>query len=328
MQKKRLKIGESLSGIIAKEKSPLAVKNVLEEKRYIKKHRDVAKRLGYVSFLGVPMMMAKKTVGVINIYTKNPKKFEKTDIELLSAFADLAAIALENAKLFRNLGQEIAERKQAEEKIKASLEEKEILLKEIHNRVRNNLQVTSSLLALQSALIKDKESAHIYRECQDRLKTMVLAHEKIYRSEDLAKIDFKKYIIALARTLFYSYGADTEKIALKIDIEDIFLDIDTAIPCGLIINEFVTNSLKHAFPEGREGEIEISLHHTDEDRLELKIRNNGIDLPEDFDFRNAKSIGLQMVNILMNQLHGEVKLKKGEGAEFQILFREERHKRG
>ncbi|HUU50549.1 MAG TPA: histidine kinase dimerization/phosphoacceptor domain -containing protein [Nitrospinota bacterium] len=327
MQKRRLKIGESLSGIIAKEKRPLAVENVLDEKRYIRKHRDVAKRLGYVSFLGVPMMIAKKTVGVINIYTKNPRKFKKTDIELLSAFADMAALALVNAKLFRDLEQEIAERKLAEEKIQESLEEKEILLKEVYNRVRNNLEVTSSLLALQSGLIKDKETAHIYRECQDRLKTMVLAHEKIYRTKEIAKIDFRKYIIALTKTLFYSYGADTDKIALKIDIDDTFLDIDTAIPCGLIINEFVTNSLKHAFPEGREGEIEISFHQKGKDKLELKVRNNGIALPEDFGFRNAKSIGLQMINILVNQLQGEVRINRDVGAEFQILFSEERQRR-
>ena len=322
MQKERLRIGESLSGIIAETREPLIIDNVLKDKRYIKKHRDVAKKLGHVSFFGVPMVTGEKTIGVINIYAKELRKFDDNDVELLTAFADMAAIALENARLFNDLGQEISERKRAEKLTKASLEEKEVLLKEIHNRVKSNLEVTSSLLALQSSLIKDKETADIYRDCQDRIKTMVLGHEKLYQSENLAKIDLKEYIETIGETLFYTYGVDRGRIALNIDIQKVFLDISTAIPCALIINEVLSNALKYAFPNDRKGEVAISLKDAGDKKMELKIKNNGICLPEDFDLRNASSLGLQMVNILVKQLGGEVKISKKNGAEFQILFKE------
>jgi putative methionine-R-sulfoxide reductase with GAF domain len=165
MQKERLRMGESLSGIIAQEKKPLIVDDVKKDERYIKSHRKAAAKHGYVSFFGVPMITGEKTIGVINIYTKELRKFTQKDVELLSAFADMAAVALENARLIGDLHQEIAERRNAEQKIQASLEEKDVLLKEIHNRVRNNLEVTSSLLALQASLIKDKDGLEIWGTC-------------------------------------------------------------------------------------------------------------------------------------------------------------------
>ena len=153
---------------------------------------------------------------------------------------------------------DVTDRKRSE-KIKASLEEKEILLREIHHRVKNNLQIISSLLRLQSRHIKDKKYTEMIKESQNRIKSMALVHEKLYQSENLANIKFNEYIKVLAHELVQSYGANTDRIAVELDVDEIFLDIDTAIPCGLIINELVSNALKHAFPNEREGEIKITL---------------------------------------------------------------------
>lgn len=150
---------------------------------------------------------------------------------------------------------DITERKQTESQLKASLKEKEVLLKEIHHRVKNNLQIISSLLNLQSEYIQDKQDLDIFKVSQNRIESMALIHEKLYQSKDLARIDFGEYIRDLVCTLFCSYEVNSSAIDMKINIDQIFLGIDVAIPCGLMINEVVLNYLKHAFPKGRTGEI-------------------------------------------------------------------------
>ena len=217
---------------------------------------------------------------------------------------------------------DITERKQAEEQIRQSLKEKEILLREIHHRVKNNLQIVSSLLAHQAEYIKDKNVIDMFTESQNRILSMSLVHEKLYQSNDLAKIDFHCYINDLVAGLFQSYEINAGKIKLNMHIENLQLDIDFAIPCGLIINELVTNSLKYAFPDNTEGEINIAFLKTDENMLELVISDNGIGLPKDLDFRKTESLGLHLVTILSeNQLHGEINLNRSKGTEFQIKFR-------
>jgi len=214
---------------------------------------------------------------------------------------------------------DISERRKAEDKIKAALKEKELLLKEIHHRVKNNLQVISSLLNLQSRYIKDKEMLGVFKESQNRIKSLSFVHEKLYQSKDLARIDLKDYIKDLVNSLFQSYGTNTGKIALGIDVENIPLGIDYAIPCGLIVNELVSNSLKHAFPKDRKGKIYISFH-SDDDKFTLIISDNGIGLPKDLDFRNTETLGLQLVCTLTDQLEGSIKLNKDGGTEFKITF--------
>ncbi len=217
---------------------------------------------------------------------------------------------------------DITRRKQAEDKIRKSLEEKEVLLKEIHHRVKNNMQIVSSLLDHQTQFIKDKNVIEIFSESQNRIASMALVHEKLYLSKDLAKIDFHDYINDLAANIFQSYVKDSGKIRLNMNIENLQLDIDFAIPCGLIINELVTNSLKYAFPEGRNGEIKIVFRKTDEDMLELVISDNGIGIPLDMDFRKTGSLGLHLVTILAEkQLHGKIHLNRNEGTEFKVEFK-------
>lgn len=215
----------------------------------------------------------------------------------------------------------ITERKQAEDRIKQQLEEKEVLLREIHHRVKNNLQIVSSLLSLQSRYIKDKRDLEMLKESQNRIRSMALIHEKLYYSENLANIDSREYIQTLVHSLFQSYGVSMSRISLQLNVEDVSLDIDTAIPCGLIINELVSNSLKHAFPE-RKGEICVGLHTVNGD-IELVVSDNGIGIPEDVDFSDTQSLGLHLVSVLAEgQLRGEITLSRTKGTEFRITFSE------
>jgi len=224
------------------------------------------------------------------------------------------------SKANKELRKEIIERKKAEELIKTSLQEKVVLLREIHHRVKNNLQVISSLLNLQSTYIEDPKSLEIFRESQTRVKTMALIHEKLYRSKDLNKIEFAEYIRTLVNDLFTSYNTDASKIHLKSKIEGIFLGVDTAILCGLIINELISNSLKHAFPNGKKGEIFIGLSKDAGNRFILIVKDNGIGFPKEIDFRNTESLGLQLVTTLTDQLGGTVELNKNGYTAFKITF--------
>ena len=232
---------------------------------------------------------------------------------------------------------DITERKRAEEQIKASLEEKKALLREIHHRVKNNMQVIASLLNIQSEYIKDEQMLDIFQNCKNRIYAMSLVHENLYLSENLATINSSEYIEALASTLFQTYRI-TGNIALKMDVEDVSLGIDFAIPCGLILNELISNSLKHAFPGDREGEIRIALHaeglrmearvEVDDDtasdsdgKITLIVSNNGVEFPEDLDFRNTESLGLQLVTLLAeDQLDGTIELDRSSGTAFKITF--------
>jgi PAS domain S-box-containing protein len=257
---------------------------------------------------------------------------------------------------------DITELKRAEEQIKASLKEKEVLLREIHHRVKNNMQIISSLLGLQSDYAQDKQALEAFNESRNRIRTMALVHELLYQSEDLARIDFNEYIRNLTSYLFQS-ADKLSVITLNINVDDdVSLNVDTAIPCGLIINELVSNSLKHAFPEGlpvrasrtqtgvggttpfhREICVELTSRHKgaapteDNNRSQplqgeeeglgvgeeftLIVSDNGVGFPQNLDFRNAKSLGLQLVNALVNQLKGTIELDRSHGTAFKIMFR-------
>jgi PAS domain S-box-containing protein len=232
-----------------------------------------------------------------------------------------ASVTLVGGKpIIQGIFRDITERKRAEDKIKASLKEKEVLLKEIHHRVKNNLQVVSSLLSLQSGYVKDRQALEMFKESQNRVRSMALIHEKLYESKDLARIDIAGYIQDLTTSLFRSYGTSAAAIKLNIDVKDIFLNITTSIPCGLIINELVSNSLKHAFPDAREGEIKIAMQRINDNKIKLIVGDNGIGFPKDIDFRNTESLGMQVVITLAEQLDGTIELDKSSGTTFRIRF--------
>ncbi len=223
--------------------------------------------------------------------------------------------------------QDITERKQAEEQIKASLKEKEVLLREIHHRVKNNMQVIISLLKLQSSKVKDKQYADMLKASQDRIKAMSLIHEKFYQSKDFANIDFREYVKNLVNSLIASHGVDTNKIRFNVDVKDVVFDLENAIPYGLIIHELVSNSLKHAFPDDREGEIKITLYPANEEELELTFSDDGIGMPEDLDFDNMETLGLELTkDIIEHQLGGKIELDRTKGTTFHVLFKVQKYK--
>jgi len=212
-------------------------------------------------------------------------------------------------------------------KTESSLQEKELLLREIHHRVKNNLQVISSLLSLQSRTSKDEQAIEMAKESQNRIKVMALIHEKLYRSKDFANVEFNDYIKNLANDLFASYRVSASRISLKLEIEDLSLGIDTAIPTGLIINELVTNCLKYAFSKDNDGEIRISLRSLNDGQNELIVSDNGVGIPETLDIKNAESLGLRMItNLTERSLHGNVSINRNNGTEFKIIFKEKEYK--
>ncbi len=244
---------------------------------------------------------------------------------------------------------DITDSKEAEEKLKNSLKEKNILLQEIHHRVKNNMQIISSLLNLQSTYINEEGTLNVLKESQSRIKAMALVHEKLYQSDSLARINFTDYIKSLIQELYNLNYINSELVKLNIDAENIFLDINTAIPCGLIINELITNIIKHAFPttsgrgpenflfsdpedhvgesedgsfKNKHGNIYIKFYKNN-DEYTLIVSDDGIGLPLDIDLKNTKTLGLQLVNGLVNQLNGTIKTHGTNGTEFIINFYEQ-----
>jgi len=214
----------------------------------------------------------------------------------------------------------ITERKLAEDKIKASLAEKEMLLKEVHHRVKNNMQVISSLLKLQSGSVKNKEDAALFEDSRDRIKSMALVYNKLYQSEDLAHVDFGEYVGELARNLAHSYKTVSGKVTTSVEGGDVSLGVDQAIPCGLVVNELITNSLKYAFPKGRDGEIRVSLAEN-EGEVELTVSDDGVGIPTSLDLASSPTLGLRLVGNLVEQLGGKIELDRTAGARFRITFR-------
>lgn len=215
---------------------------------------------------------------------------------------------------------DITERKKAERQIKKSLEEKEILLKEIHHRVKNNMQIISSLLRLQAANVKDEKILEVFNEIHGRIRSMSLLYEMLYQSKDLARVNFSEYIKRLTSHLISMNQPKVTVSSLKIDVSDVHLDIKSAIPCGLIITELISNSLKHAFPNGRKGEIAIEMHPNKGEKYKLVVSDNGVGFPQDLDFRQTKSLGMRLVVDLVNQLKGTIELRREKGTEFRIEF--------
>jgi PAS domain S-box-containing protein len=215
---------------------------------------------------------------------------------------------------------DITDRKRSIEQIESSLKEKEVLLREIHHRVKNNLQIISSMLNLQTNYITDKKSLAIFEESRNRVRSMALIHEKLYQNESLSTLNIRDYVIELVNNLMRSYRADSS-ITSEINISDIFINTDTAIPLGLIINELVSNSLKYAFVDGRKGKIAISLIPLTNEKFQMILSDDGVGLPENFDMKRTNTLGLQLVSSLVTQLDGEILLTNNTGTKFEINFR-------
>jgi two-component sensor histidine kinase len=223
---------------------------------------------------------------------------------------------------------DITYRKKGEMQIRNALKEKETLLRELYHRTKNNMQVIMAMINLQTQNIKDENILQMFSETSNRISTMALVHEKLYQTKDLSQINLKDYFTDLINLLSNNYQLISEGIRIKTDMSNVMVTIDSAIPCGLIMNELISNAFKHAFPENQRGEIQISLKMIDDQEIELIIGDDGIGLPEGFEYRDTDTMGLQtIVALAEGQLLGTLKVAKGKGTKFHITFREMPHKK-
>lgn len=273
------------------------------------------------SLLMLPMIYQDRVIGLVELLDRAEVHFSDNQVTLAQLLSNQAATAIENLRLYQQARQEVADRRRAESQITDSLHEKEILIKEIHHRVKNNLQIISSMLNLQSRHVTRENALEAFAESQDRVRSMALIHEKLYQSESLAWIDFGEYIESLTAYLFQTYTTAAGKVALKTHIESIVLDLDTAVPCGLLINELVTNALKHGYPNGQKGEICVDFRLDDNHNLSLVVSNSGgVAFPDGLNIHAPTSLGLQIVNALVYQLDGTVELATDPYTSFKINF--------
>ena len=300
--------------------------------------------LGIKSYVSIPIEFDSNIIGVINVASFRKNSFKEEDISLLSLVAGQVSTVMENIRQSEELQQtynileervkgrtlellksnallreEIEKRIRAEIEIKKSLQEKEILLKEVQHRVKNNLQVISSMLDLQTDYVKDSGVLKLFVEAQKRVKSMALVHERMYQSEVLTDLDFTQYIENLGNYIFKIYGVNTKRISMKIDINEANIDFNRAIQLGLIVNELISNSLKHAFPDNLAGQVNVRLDSEDKYFI-LTTSDNGVGLPKKFRLRQTKSLGLQLVQALTNQLKGSIKIDRRKGTRFRIKF--------
>jgi two-component sensor histidine kinase len=263
-------------------------------------------------------------------FNKMVKKIQEANRELELVNTELEKRVKERTveleKALRTLQKENKEKEIAQNKIKSSLKEKEVLLKEIHHRVKNNLQIVSSLFFFQSKTISDPQMLEMFRDGQNRVKSMALIHEKLYQSGDLANIDFKEYVKKLATFLFQSYGVDQSKIKFKNNVFNIQLGVDQAVPCGLIINELISNSLKHGFKNKDYGTVKIDMGHDENNNLIMKISDDGEGLPEGLDIQKIDSLGLRLVNNLSLQLNGKVEYFNQNGTMVKVTFQDAKYR--
>jgi len=240
-----------------------------------------------------------------------------------STFAEEVSLTLTDDDLLICVCRDVTERLKAEEKIKASLLEKEVLLQEIHHRVKNNLYVISNLLDLQADTLEEEEQRNLFAESQNRIQTMVLIHEQLYKSDDLSQVNFANYIQNLVDKIGSSYQSKNCQVKISLNVEPVTLSLETAIPCGLLINELVTNSFKYAFPNSQFGEIKIELKLDQQQQIYLRISDNGIGIPGNIDWQDSPSLGLRLVSILGDQLEASVEVDFSNGTSFTLIFQEQ-----
>ncbi|MGA1870416.1 MAG: histidine kinase dimerization/phosphoacceptor domain -containing protein [bacterium] len=290
------------------------------------------KRIGCGSFEKIPIETDDEIGRLAEAFNTMVESLEDRNRKLNAIHKELeqrvkdrtAELSCANIKLKR----EVEERRRIEERVKLSLREKEVLIKELYHRTKNNMQVIRELLYIQSSYIEDEKIVQIFKDTENRIMSMALVHQKLYQSNDLSKINLNQYIGELSHALIDSYNMCSDRISLRLEIKNVLVTIDTAIPCGLIINELVSNSLKHAFPGGREGEIHISLRRSNKEDIDLLIRDNGVGAPEGFDLDSGDTLGLQLVvNLIKNQLLGTIETNVNGGLEYRIRFKEPEYKK-
>ena len=270
-----------------------------------------------------PITLDEKILGIIQVFSPEKNAYTKEQLSFIKALMQPIGLAINNALLYQNAQTEIKVRKNAEIEISKSLDEKELLLKEIHHRVKNNLQIVKSLLNIQSRYIKDENLLKCFNESRDRIQSIALIHELLYKGKNITRVDFPEYIRKLTNYLFESFGISKENINLEVDAADIAMSIDIAIPCGLLVNELVSNALKHAFSGKEGGGVIIKLlgSKNREGNFKLSVKDNGIGIPDEFlKEAGSETLGLRIIRNLTRQLDGSISIDNTCGTEIVITF--------
>lgn len=275
---------------------------------------DVAQKLSANDFAVLHRREASRTTEEVSGRGKNPRQM----VSFRFPFAEADGQLLLGVVSF-----DITQQVRTQRELSAALASKDILLKEVHHRVKNNLQIVSSLLAMQAESLEDSSAAKAFRESQERVQCMALIHERLHGDDQPDQLDFREYAEALARDLFYSYGVDAALIQLRFELEPVWLWLNQAIPCGLILNELLTNALKYAFPGGRAGEVLVAFSCEEDSLIKLTVADNGVGLPAELYNTASKSLGLRIVDILRRQLDGTAQWEAGAagvGTVFSLTF--------
>jgi len=300
----KTKVGSDLNsqaGFTLFSKEPVIVTDLNKEKRFNIPH--LLSEHGVISGMSCIIYGKDKPFGIIGVHTKTKTDFSRDDIDFLQSVANIIALSVEKTEY--------------EDEIVSSLNEKQILLREIHHRVKNNLQIISSLLSLQSGGLSENNFRDFFIKSQNRVKSIAIVHEMLYKNENISKINFKNYIDELSGYILDTYNA--ENIKINIIAENIFLDTEVTMNLGLIVNEIISNAVKHAFNEVKEGTITIELTK-ENDFYFLKVRDNGIGLPDSFDIKKTSTLGMHLISSLVKKIEGNLEIKNNVGTEFIITF--------
>jgi PAS domain S-box-containing protein len=269
-------------------------------------------------YLGIPLWTAdNRPLGILGVFHRSPLHDISLPIDLLKIFAVRAGAELERraaTKALERLNREL------ESRVARRTRELEVLLKEIHHRVKNNLNVMSHLLDWQARLIPDPDTRAIFQESHARIQTMALIHDQLYQADNFVRVNLANYIERLVNNIFITYGDGTGRYQFSLDLQPIDLDVDKAIPCGLILNELLTNAFKYAFPDNRNGKIEIHLFRTHHPSIHIKVSDNGIGIPDEIEWSSSDTLGLKLIKILTHQLDGMIEFERGEGTCFYLIF--------
>jgi two-component sensor histidine kinase len=280
--------------------------------------------LGQVAYLGLLVTLRDRLLGLLAFPVPASRSYTAEEIDLFSAFVRQAAVALQNARRHSSAVQELVERQRAEAKVQSALAEKDVLLREVHHRVKNNLQVVASLLDLQAGTLRDTTARQALRESKDRVQSMARIHEYLYKCSDVTRIGMETYLRNLTSALREVFS--TAPIRLSVRVAGVRLDMDRAIACGLIVNELVSNAFKHAFPANQAGEVGVTLE-AQEGEYVLSVQDTGVGLPAGMDPQATSSLGLRLVQLLTRQLGGTLTLGSHPGAMARIAFPARPHDR-